>query len=101
MTPSFRSLDAGSIVWVRDGVSIAGYINGPVTADPRYDLEATATVSRWFTELTISDFQASDAGVYQVIFTNAAASGSEVLTTTPVRLDTGEYVHISVMVLIT
>ena len=102
---SFRNLDAQSIVWVRDGVVIAE--NGlfvpsetdPVTADPRYTLVATSAdqggTGLWRTDLTISGFQLSDGGVYQVIFTDAVFGGSEVLTTTPVRLDTGEHVHIS------
>ena len=83
-----RSPGAQSIVWVRDGVVIAE--NGGGTADPRYQLD----VISWTTDLTISDFQASDAGVYQIIFTDTAASGSEVLTTTPVQLDTGEHMSI-------
>ena len=106
---SFRNLEAQSIVWVKDGVVIAE--NGivvppmvdPMTADPRYTLVATAAdqggTGLWRTVLTISGFQASDAGVYQVIFTDAVASNSEVLTTTPVRLDTGEHVHIAAVVL--
>ena len=103
---TFRNLETQSIIWVRDGVVIAE--NGvfmptmvdPITADPRYTVDATATdlggSGLWRTVLTISNFQASDAGVYQVIFTDAAIGGSEVLTTTPIRLDTGEHVHIHV-----
>ena len=106
---TFRNLETQSIVWVRDGVVIAE--NGlfvpsetdPVTADPRYTMVATATdisatnpdiPGLWRTVLTISGFQLSDSGVYQVIFTDAVVGGSEVVTTTPIRLDTGEYVHI-------
>ena len=107
---TFRNLETQSIVWVRDGVVIAE--NGvfmptmvdPITADPRYTVDATATdlggSGLWRTVLTISNFQASDAGVYQVIFTDAAIGGSEVLTTTPIRLDAGEHVHILVAVVI-
>ena len=105
---SFRNLETQSIVWVRDGVVIAENglivpsVVNPVTADPRYTLQAIEVndggSGQWHTVLTISGFQASDAGVYQVIFTDAEASGSEVLTTTPIRLDTGEHVHIAISV---
>ena len=101
---SSRSPEAQSIVWVKDGVVIAG--NGPVTADPRYMYQlnvigwANANVGQWATDLTISDFQSSDAGVYQVIFTDFEVSGLEVLTTTPIRLDSGEHIHIDVVVIL-
>ena len=109
---TFRPLEKQSIVWVRDGVVVAE--NGiavppedardPNTTDPRYSVETTVidttppdtppdapelTASRWRTALIIRDFQASDAGVYQVIFTDAVFACEEVLTTTPIRLDTG------------
>ena len=101
---SFRNLEDNSIVWVRNGELVAengiiiGAMRDPITIDPRYTIVATATdtsdgageSARWRTVLTIDAFQASDAGVYQVIFTNSAISGSQVLTTTPIRLDTGE-----------
>ena len=106
---SFRNLETQSIVWIRDGVVIAE--NGlvipllvdPITADPRYTIDATSigtTIGQWRTVLVITGFQASDAGVYQVIFTDSVVGGSEVLATTPVRLDTGEHVCIAAVILI-
>ena len=105
---TFRNLETQSIVWVRDGVVIAE--NGlvvpsmmdPITADSRYTIDATATIiagdhpGLWETVLTISNFQASDAGVYQVIFTDNVTGGPQLLTTFPIRLDTGEQVHIAI-----
>ena len=94
---SVRFLETQSIVWVRDGVVIAE--NGVTPTDSRYTLVATATnvggtdPGLWRTVLTINPFEASVAGVYQVIFTdNAVVSGAEVLTTTPIRLDTSEHI---------
>ena len=109
---SFRNLVDRSIVWVRDGVVVAE--NGittpvwdardPSTTDPRYvvvtnaidttltDNRPEGTSSRWQTILTISGFQASDAGVYQVIYTDNVVGGEEVLTTTPIRLDTSRHI---------
>ena len=43
---------------------------------------------RRVSELQISNFGLSDAGVYQCIFTDVD-SDSEVITTIPLRLDTG------------
>ena len=92
---SFRVLETQSIVWVRDGELIAE--NGVTPTNGRYTLIATETTlggsGQWRTVLVISGFQASDVGVYQVIFTDSVIGGSEVLTTTPVRLDTGEHVY--------
>ena len=91
---SFRNLETQSIVWVRDGVVIAE--NGITPTDARYTLVATTAYvggtdpGLWRTVLTINPFEASVAGVYQVIFTDAFVGGEEVLTTTPIRLDTGE-----------
>ena len=107
---SFRSLEDRSIVWVRDGVVVAENgitvpvenVRDPITTDPRYsivtnvidttrvDAAPGVTSARWQTILTISGFQASDAGVYQVIYTDSVVGGEEVLTTTPIRLDTGK-----------
>ena len=89
---SFRNLETQSIVWVRDGEVVAE--NGVTPTDTRYTLVTESTdlggTGLWRTVLTINPFEASTAGVYQVIFTDAVVSGEEVLTTTPVRLDTGE-----------
>ena len=50
---------------------------------------STSNCTNCFTSfLSISSFAASDAGVYQCIFTDTDATG-EVVTSKPMRLDTG------------
>ena len=88
---SFRVFESQSIIWMRDGELIAE--NGVTPTNGRYTLTATSTdlsgLGQWRTVLVITGFQTSDVGVYQVVFTDSVVGGSEVLTTTPVRLDTG------------
>ena len=68
-----------SVVWVRNGEQVVN--GGRVTIT-----EGTNSFSRQTnSELQITNFGLSDAGVYQCIFTE----GAEVITTTPLRLDTG------------
>ena len=68
-----------SVVWVRNGEQVVD--GGRITIT-----EETVVFSRQKTsELQITNFALSDAGVYQCIFTE----GAEVTTTTPLRLDTG------------
>ena len=68
-----------SVVWVRNGEQVVDGGNITIT-------EATIMVSqRRSSQLQITNFALSDAGVYQCIFTE----GAEVVTTTPLRLDTG------------
>ena len=67
-----------SVVWVRNGKQMV--------ADSRITItEVSLLVVQRSSELQISNFSLSDAGVYQCIFTE----GAEVITTTPLRLDTG------------
>ena len=66
-----------SVVWVRNGEQVVNDGNITIT-------EGTVVVQR-SSELSITNFALSDAGVYQCIFTE----GAEVITTTPLRLDTG------------
>ena len=70
-----------SIVWVRNGEEV-------IPDDDRVtiDNETFASGSRTVSDLRIRNFTQSDAGVYQCIFTT---TGNEILTTTPLRLDTG------------
>ena len=77
------SFSPPSVVWVRNGEQV---VNGSrITI-----IEGTNSFSRQrSSELQITNFSLSDAGVYQCIFTE----GSEVITTTPLRLDTGLYIH--------
>ena len=68
-----------SVVWVRNGEQVVN--NGRITIT-----EGTVLFNqRSSSDLQISNFDLSDAGVYQCIFTEGAA----VVTTTPLRLDTG------------
>ena len=68
-----------SVVWVRNGEQVVN--GGRITIT-----EGTNSFSRQKNSaLQITNFALSDAGVYQCIFTE----GAEVITTTPLRLDTG------------
>ena len=64
-----------SVVWVRNGEQV---VNDSI-------IERIQLSVQRFSELRITNFASSDAGVYQCIFTE----GDEVITTTPLRLDTG------------
>ena len=68
-----------SLVWVRNGEQVVN--GGRITITERTNLISHQTSS----ELQIANFSVSDAGVYQCIFT----VGAELITTTPLRLDTG------------
>ena len=68
-----------SVVWVRNGEQVVN--GGRITIT-----EGTNSFSRQTnSQLQITNFALSDAGVYQCIF----AEGAEVITTIPLRLDTG------------
>ena len=70
-----------SVVWVRNGQQVVNGGNITIT-------EGTTLIGQQrSSELQITNFALSDAGVYQCIFTE----GAEVITTTPLRLDTGGY----------
>ena len=71
-----------SVVWVRNGEQLVN--GGRITI-----MEGTPGSQQRSSELKITNFALSDAGVYQCIFTE----GAEVITTTPLRLDTGWYTH--------
>ena len=76
------SFSAPSVVWVRNGEQ--------VVADGRITITESTTSGgeRRTSDLQITNFGLSDAGVYQCIFTDVD-SDSEVVTTIPLRLDTG------------
>ena len=68
-----------SVVWVRNGEQVV--VGSRITIT-----EGTMLFTRQrSSELQITNFALSDAGVYQCIFTE----GAEVVTTIPLRLDTG------------
>ena len=71
------SFSAPSVVWIRNGEQ--------VVADGRITQSTSSGGRRRTSDLTITNFGLSDAGVYQCIFT----SDTEVITTIPLRLDTG------------
>ena len=66
-----------SVVWTRNGEQVVDGGNITIT-ETMFSLQRTS-------QLQITNFASSDAGVYQCIFTE----GAEVITTTPLRLDTG------------
>ena len=81
-----------SVVWVRNGEQ--------VVADGSRIVITKSTIAggrRMQSDLRISNFSLSDAGVYQCIFTDVD-SDHEVITTIPLRLDTGWLVIMKVYV---
>ena len=76
------SFSPPSVVWVRNGEQ--------VVADGRITITESTTFGgrRRASELTVTNFGLSDAGVYQCIF-NDVDSDAEVITTSPLKLDTG------------
>jgi len=71
-----------SVVWVRNGEQV-------VPSSRHAILESTVfSDQRTQSKIQISNFSFSDAGVYQCIFTDVD-SDAEVITTKPLRLDTG------------
>ena len=75
-----------SVVWVRNGQAVDD-------TDSRITLTSTAMANGQVTSsLTITNFTAGDAGVYQCVFTDDSDGGdTEVITSIPYRLDTGTY----------
>ena len=75
-----------SVVWVRNGQAVDD-------TDSRITLNSTAMANGQLTgSLTITQFTAGDAGVYQCVFTDDSDGGdTEVITSIPYRLDTGTY----------
>ena len=75
-----------SVVWVRNGQAVDD-------TDSRITLNSTTLANGQVTSsLTITQFTAGDAGVYQCVFTDDNDGGdTEVITSIPYRLDTGTY----------
>ena len=63
--------------WLKDGVVVVQ--------------DASHIFSGGGTLLEIANFAASDAGVYQCIFTDTDDTDAEILTTMPFRIDTGNF----------
>ena len=74
-----------SVTWLRHGVEVMP--NGSKVILSTTDDGGSGTAS----VLTVTDFQLSDTGVYQCIFTNPGGV-QEVITSAPFRLDAGTYV---------
>ena len=72
-----------SVVWVRNGEQVVAGSRITIT-------ETMPGGQQTSSELQITNFALSDTGVYQCIFTE----GAEVITTTPLRLDSGWYTFI-------
>ena len=82
-SPTLRCVGEGSssppsVVWVMNGEQVVN--GGRITIT-----ETMPSGQQTSSELKITNFALSDAGVYQCIFTE----GAEVVTTTPLRLDSG------------
>ena len=76
-----------SVVWVRNGQTVN-------STDSRITLISTPMANGQVTSsLSITKFEAGDAGVYQCVFTDDSDGGdTEVITSIPYRLDTGKYI---------
>ena len=72
-----------TVVWIKDGETVED--GGSITIST-ISMAANGEVS---STLQIASFQESNAGVYQCIFTDDSSSDGEIITTIPLRLDTG------------
>ena len=72
------------LAWLRDGEEVDD-------TDPRITItDVVTTTTRTMQDLRITNFQQSDAGVYQCISRNGD-DGVDVVTSVPLRLDTGQW----------
>ena len=72
-----------TVVWIKDGETVED--GGSITITT--SMAANGEVS---SSLQIASFQESNAGVYQCTFTDDSSSDGEIITTIPLRLDTGQ-----------
>ena len=78
----------GELVWIRNGLELSdGDSRGRVTITP------LVFGTRYGADLQITAFEESDAGIYQCVATDAASSDSDVVISSPFRLDTGTCTH--------
>ena len=79
----------GSLVWTRNGqVLTNGSSGGRISVSP-----LLFPKTRFGADLQITNFTESDAGIYQCVATDANTSDSDVVTSSPFRLDTGTCTH--------
>ena len=71
-----------AVVWIKDGETVEDGGDIIITTSMAANGEVSST-------LQIASFQESNAGVYQCIFTDDSSSDGEIITTIPLRLDTG------------
>ena len=71
-----------TVVWIKDGETVEDGGSITITTSVAANGEVSST-------LQIASFQESNAGVYQCIFTDNSSSDGEIITTIPLRLDTG------------
>ena len=71
-----------TVVWIKDGETVEDGGSITITTSMAVNGEVSST-------LQIASFQESNAGVYQCIFTDDSSSDGEIITTIPLRLDTG------------
>ena len=71
-----------TVVWIKDRENVEDGGNITISTSMAANGEVSST-------LQIASFQESNAGVYQCIFTDNSSSDGEIITTIPLRLDTG------------
>ena len=71
-----------TVVWIKDGETVED--GGDITIS--FSMAANGEVS---STLQIASFQESNVGVYQCIFADNSSSDGEIITTIPLRFDTG------------
>lgn len=75
-----------TVVWVKNGQPVDD-------TDSRITVTSgTLANGQLTTILTITSFTLSDAGVYQCVFIDSGGSDPELITTIPLRLDTGNII---------
>ena len=80
---NMANFSPSTVVWIKDGetVEVVGDISISTSMAANGEVSST---------LQLVSFQESNAGVYQCIFTDDSSSDGEIITTIPLRLDTGQ-----------
>ena len=79
---NMTNFSPSTVVWIKDGETVEDGGNITITTSMAANGEVSST-------LQVASFQESNAGVYQCIFTDNSSSDGEIITTIPLRLDTG------------